>query len=369
MPPAQSRKALVCLIEPDEKFRLEIVRALTSFYRIQTFAESEAATAWLREAAPALVILDENAPPHGGAKTLASFRHLLSMAKVPILCVSDRINSDFLVQAQARGMGALAKPVRRSVLIKTISGLINRKIEAAWETIEPVQQAALKQTVTLFNDIADLVETGAPVPYPQVRACCQPLAQAVENAQFKDILRGVKGHDNYSYVHSLRVAVFLAHFGATLGMRGEELLTLASGGLLHDIGKMAIPFEVLNKPGILTPEEFALVKTHVQKAVDMLCQTEGMSKSAIIVARQHHEKLDGSGYPQGLKNGQLNELARMASIVDIFGALTDRRPYKDPIPPEEALAMMAAMKHEIDQNLLGMFRGALLDAAREPSTA
>ena len=97
--------------------------------------------------------------------------------------------------------------------------------------------------------------------------------------------------------------------------------------------------------------------------MNFLAESQGLPKGVVTIAEQHHEKLDGKGYPKGLKGKELNELARMASIVDIFGALTDRRVYKDPMPPEKALGIMTEMKDELDQSLLGLFRGMLLDAA------
>jgi putative nucleotidyltransferase with HDIG domain len=169
--------------------------------------------------------------------------------------------------------------------------------------------------------------------------------------------------DNYSYVHSLRVATFLSLFGNVLSIKGDDLMTLSSGGLLHDVGKMYIPHEVLNKPGKLTEEEFATMKSHVIHSIEFLNKSPELPKGVIIIAGQHHEKLDGTGYPLGLKGAELNELARMASIIDIFSAITDRRVYKEPVPPDQALKIMGNMKDHLDQNFLAAFREMLLDGA------
>ena len=173
----------------------------------------------------------------------------------------------------------------------------------------------------------------------------------------------MRNHDNYSYVHSLRVATFLGLFGNVLGIKGDDLTTLTTGGLLHDIGKMSIPPEVLNKPGKLTDDEFAVMKSHVTFTIEHLEGSSDIPRGVGIIASQHHEKLDGTGYPFGLKGGELNQLARMASIIDIFSAITDRRVYKDPVPPERALEIMSNMKDQLDQPLLSVFREMLLDAA------
>jgi putative nucleotidyltransferase with HDIG domain len=177
------------------------------------------------------------------------------------------------------------------------------------------------------------------------------------------ILRGVKNHDNYTYVHSLRVATMLTLFGHAINLPMHEQKILATGGLLHDVGKMSIPHNVLNKPGKLTDEEFTVMKSHVTASVHQLEASGGIPKGIITIAGQHHEKLDGSGYPYGLEGSKLNELARMAAIVDIFSALTDRRVYKPPMLPEEALALMTdQMAKHIDIPLLDMFKERFLDA-------
>ena len=144
---------------------------------------------------------------------------------------------------------------------------------------------------------------------------------------------------------------------------------LASGGLLHDVGKMSIPHEVLNKPGRLTEEEFVVMKGHVDASVHYLMQNPEIPKGVITIAAQHHEKLDGTGYPNRIPGKDLNSLARMAAIVDVFGALTDRRVYKPPMPAEKALGIMKdEMSNHLDGKLLLLFREMLLDAAVDTAT-
>jgi putative nucleotidyltransferase with HDIG domain len=361
-----SRKVLVVVIGGPEKQRSDISRALMSFYIVHCYADASSAIEALTHVSPAIILIDDETQPHGGFKALIQLMRLPSLQGVPCVGLSGRLVSELLDFIERQNLGAgLAKPFLRSNLLKTISGLINRSVEQAWETIEPLQQAALKNTVNLFNNISDLMDSGDPIQFNEVKESCKPLAEAIQTAKFRDILSGVRGHDNYSYVHSLRVATFLSLFGTTIGMKGDELLLLASGGMLHDIGKMAIPHGVLNKPGKLSEEEFEIMKSHVKWSVEILSAGDDVAKGAIVIAEQHHEKLDGTGYPRGIAGRELNELARMASIVDIFGALTDRRVYKEPMSPEKALSVMAGMKTAIDLKLLGLFRELLLDAASE----
>jgi len=153
-------------------------------------------------------------------------------------------------------------------------------------------------------------------------------------------------------------------FGVNLSLTKDEQVILASGGLLHDVGKMSIPREVLNKAGPLDAAESAVMRGHVTASVEYLLACPDLPKGILDIAAQHHERLDGTGYPLGLAGNQLNRLARMASIIDVFGALTDRRVYKPPMAPEAALGIMVnEMASHLDMQLLGLFRQMLLDAA------
>ncbi len=361
---ANSRHVLVAVIDGNAGHRIQVARALTSFYRVADFADGNQALAELVATPPCVVLVDEWAPPHGGQAVVRSLKGVAALRDVPVICTTAG-------DSAAGGMREVAdafleKPFRRSILIRTISGLVNRSIEATWDKLAPRHRTCLKQTIEVFNGISDSIERGEALAYAGITEACAPLVDAVRNSDYRAILDGVRGHDNYSYVHSLRVGTLLSLFGYTIGLKGDDLNLLASGGLVHDIGKMSIPHEVLNKPGKLDESEWTVMKSHVDRSLDYLRICPDFPKGVLTIAAQHHEKLDGSGYPGGLAQGQLNELARMASIVDVFSALTDRRCYKESMAPEQALALMTGdMARGLDVHLLTMFREMLLDAASD----
>lgn len=365
-PFALSARTRVVVIDGEQSQIAELQTALAPYFNVAGFTDAPRAVVNLAGDVPDAIILDERVFPRGGTSVLAEIKAMEGLADVPVICTSETPRSDFF--AVVRGMGAyqtFAKPVPLRPLIAAIEAAVGRRVEQGWNEIEPVQRSALVKTVAAFNGISDLVIKGEPLPFGEVRESCEPLIEAVRNDNYKEMLRGVRGHDNYSYVHSLRVATFLSLFGHKIGIKGDDLLVLASGGLVHDIGKATIPFEVLNKPGRLEGAEWEIMKSHVEKTLACLERSPDIPKAVITIASQHHEKLDGSGYPKGLKGRELNDLARMATIVDVFGALTDRRIYKDPMAPEEALALMQKMKGELDQHFLALFREMLLEAASE----
>jgi response regulator RpfG family c-di-GMP phosphodiesterase len=363
-PFALSARTTVVVIDGERSHLAELTAGLSPYFNVTGFTDSTRTILFLAENPPGAIVLDERVFPRGGASILAQILALEGLAGAPIICTSETPNSDFFPMALAMGAcKTFAKPVSLRSLISAIEDAVGRALERTWEDIEPVQRSALTKTVAAFNGISDLVIKGEPLPLGRVRESCEPLVEAVRRDDYKEMLRGVRGHDNYSYVHSLRVATFLSLFGHRIGIKGDDLLTLATGGLVHDIGKATIPFDILNKPGRLQGEEWELMKSHVTRTEAILERSPDIPKAVMTVASQHHEKLDGSGYPRGLKGRRLNDLARMATIVDVFGALTDRRVYKDPIPPEEALGLMQEMKGELDQHFLALFREMLLDAA------
>jgi len=358
------KKHAVAVVDANERHAKQISEALLSFYALDKYHDTTNALSSLSLSSPSLVIVGEHVGANSGARFIKTMRQVSVLSQVPVLYIADSIDQDPIQAALSAGAsGYLVKPYRRSSLIKQISSLLNAAIEKKWESLPPLQAKALTGTVEAFNNLSDLIASGEPIPYEDVTDSCQPLVDAVKKNEFKSILVNVKDHDNYSYSHSLRVATLLSLFGTAAGLKGDDLLVLASGGLLHDAGKMTIPHDVLNKPGRLDEAEFAVMKSHVPHTVSFLLNNPEIPKSVIDIAAQHHEKLDGTGYPNGLKGKELNELARMASIVDVFSALTDRRVYKPPMEPEKAMRIMRdEMTNHLDTNFLKLFQGMLLDA-------
>ncbi|GEP05710.1 HD-GYP domain-containing protein [Methylobacterium oxalidis] len=178
---------------------------------------------------------------------------------------------------------------------------------------------------------------------------------AVSEVGIRDWLDVVWRHDAQVYQHTLSVAGYAAAFGAEIGLGGADHHRLAKAALLHDIGKSRIPAAILNKPNRLTAEETALMRGHAALGAELL-QAQGDVEPAIIdVVRHHHEKLDGSGYPDGLAGVQISDLVRMVTICDIFSALTERRAYRAPLSVTEAVRIMTAMRGALDRTLMNAF--------------
>jgi HD-GYP domain-containing protein (c-di-GMP phosphodiesterase class II) len=151
----------------------------------------------------------------------------------------------------------------------------------------------------------------------------------------------LKRADDYTYMHSVAVCGLMIALANQLKMNERETRDAGLAGLLHDVGKMAIPLEVLNKPGKLTDAEFTLVKSHPEEGHRMLLGGNGISEVALDVCLHHHEKIDGKGYPHRLQADAISLFAKMGAVCDVYDAVTSDRPYKAGWNPAEAIRRMA----------------------------
>lgn len=163
--------------------------------------------------------------------------------------------------------------------------------------------------------------------------------------------------DHYLYMHSLNVCVYSTLLGIAKGYNNEQLITLGLGAMLHDIGKTQISLQVLLKPGPLTPAEFAEMKSHAVRGYDLLRDQPNIPLLAAHCAYQHHERINGSGYPRGIKGDEIQEYAKWIGIVDSYDAMTTHRVYRQALLPHQAVeALYAGSNILYDTEMLKLFR-------------
>jgi HD-GYP domain-containing protein (c-di-GMP phosphodiesterase class II) len=181
------------------------------------------------------------------------------------------------------------------------------------------------------------------------------LDSVLRNHNALTCLGRIREKDSYLMEHSVNLAVLMTVFGKSLKLDKETMQHVAIGAMLHDIGKIMIPDEVLHKPDRLTAKEFDVMKQHASYSRELLEQTEGMPALAVTVAAQHHEKMDGSGYPLGLCGHQISPFGRMAAVVDVYDAITADRVYHKGIPPAGALKKLLEWSNHLDPSLVRHF--------------
>ena len=166
----------------------------------------------------------------------------------------------------------------------------------------------------------------------------------------------ISEHDFYTYTHSLNVCTLAVGLGTAIGLpKSPDLEMLGLGAMIHDLGKSQVDSTIINKPGRLTEEEFARMKNHVTLGVNLLKQHHNLNPRVLEPVAQHHEKVSGNGYPNGLKGSQLTLFGRISSIVDIYDALTTKRSYKNAFTPFEALSFLSKTEDDYDTDLLKAF--------------
>jgi HD-GYP domain-containing protein (c-di-GMP phosphodiesterase class II) len=164
----------------------------------------------------------------------------------------------------------------------------------------------------------------------------------------------VDAKDKYSHGHLDRVADYALMIGKRLGLDDEDLSTLKNAARLHDLGKIGIPDEILKKDSMLNDEEWVIMRRHPEIGESIIKPVRSLQHLCDLV-RHHHEKLDGSGYPDGLKGEEISPLVRILSVADIYDALTNEHPYRPKKSKQEAISILRSMKDHLDQDIVNVF--------------
>jgi len=210
-------------------------------------------------------------------------------------------------------------------------------LEQEVEVIRETHDQAMSLIYTIMED----VHLGKSIDTATAKRVVANMAKSVlRNPDALICFTHLKKKDDYTALHCLRVSVLALVFGRHLGFDEEGLNHLGMGALLHDIGKMQVPQEVLNKPGKLTEHEFRIMKGHVPFGVGILGRTKGIPSRAVEVTRLHHERYGGTGYISNLKGDQISEFGLIGAIVDVYDAITSDRVYQRGISPLDALKKM-----------------------------
>lgn len=177
------------------------------------------------------------------------------------------------------------------------------------------------------------------------------------NEELLALLSDVYTYDHYIFTHSLNVTMYTLAIGMKLHLKDAELESLGLGAILHDVGKMKIAEEILFKPGPLTEEEYMQVKKHTEEGFELLRKVPNLSLVAAHCAYQHHERLNGSGYPRGLKGNEIHLFGKIIAVADVFDAVTSNRVYRQAMLPHEGLEVLYSGSDSLyDQKIIEVFR-------------
>jgi len=224
--------------------------------------------------------------------------------------------------------------------------------EVERQQAKKVISASKKAVVSMFNE----ARMGKAVNAEAAMQVVDDIAASVARNEgaLVSLLR-LKNKDDYTYMHSVAVCAMMIALAKELALTEDETKVAGMAGLLHDLGKAAIPNDVLNKPGALTDDEFTLVKLHPERGHALLLKAEITDEAVLDVCIHHHEKVNGTGYPHKLKGDEISLFAKMGAVCDVYDAITSNRPYKSGWEPGVSLQRMAQWAGHFDDVVFKAF--------------
>ena len=269
-------------------------------------------------------------------------------AGTPFLCLLHDNTARTHIQANLLGAsGTLSATSALRLLVEVLTCLQEQAETIPLKASRDAGQARqfLRDTFVLGRDLTPaVIDTGTEI-----------VSGAVRENGIRDWIRAVRRFDDATHQHCLLVAGLAVAFAGTLGLQAQDRHRLAKAALLHDIGKIAVPPALLNKPGLLDAAEMRIMRKHPSQGHAMLVG-RGFEDTMLTVVRSHHEMIDGTGYPDRLTGWEIPDLVRLVTVCDVYGALIERRPYRAPIASGKAFAILSGMTGRLDGDLVRAFQ-------------
>lgn len=240
-----------------------------------------------------------------GTKLNKKLIERLQSTGLPSVCIEDKIFEGLNIEYQ--------ETLKEETKIKALS---------TTKTI--LDNFTKSKTLENIEDMQDVIE--------------EMLSQIISNNIISVNIADIQSYDTGTYAHSLSVTILCLYLAKNMGLSKHQLKEIAIGGILHDIGKLNIPSEILNKPGKLSNEEFNIIKKHPMDGFKVI--RDKIPLLSAHIALQHHEKFNGSGYPRGIKGDEIHLYGRISAIADVYEAVTADRPYREGLKPHKAIELL-----------------------------
>lgn len=287
-----------------------------------------------------------------------------------VLIAKGTILNDYQIEALGRlGIGGVycsegeeeqndnkeTAPKPMSAVARNNISKLRTKDPAKVELSESIKKRVSEGIQFLYND------TDSPNFTSTSNNITANLLKAIDdNAAIAVDITALRTTDEYTFKHSVDVATMSMIVAKKMGMKHEDVYNIGIAGLLHDMGKSKIPLEILNKPARLTDEEFAIMKQHSVYGFKILKEKEEFSMQIALAVLQHHEKMNGRGYPMGTSSEKISPYAKILSVVDVYDALVTERPYKKGMSQREAIEIIMSMTEELDITAMRNFLASVI---------
>ncbi len=332
----------ILIVDDDELNRAILDNIFSSEYSIEEAENGRQGLAKLMDQPERIcaVLLDVVMPVMDGIETLRTMNALGMTEQIPVFLITAESGDGTLKEAYSLGvMDVILKPVVPYVVQRRIDSVIE-----LFRARKRLRNKVVEQQTEIFQQAQQIIELNM--------GMIEALSTAIE-------FRSGESGSHVRRIHDI-TEYMLRHTELGAGLSGEEIQHIAMASIMHDVGKIAIPDAILNKPGRLTPEEFEVMKTHTLQGAVLLEKIPQMKSHkaflyAYDIARHHHERWDGGGYPDGLKGEEISVWAQIVSLADVYDALISKRVYKDAYQVEEALEMIQTGK-------CGVFNPRLLES-------
>jgi putative nucleotidyltransferase with HDIG domain len=270
----------------------------------------------------------------------------------------DKTSRAEKIQAYALGATDIVhRPISARTLLKILMGDFDSL--SADSSIPPLRSFSTVGPVCgALENVFSSACLGAPIDFEKVHSAGDELVRCIEAQGLGRWISNVRRHHSRTYQHSLIVTGVATAFGQNLGFSARDREKLSFAGILHDIGKARIPISILEKAGPLDRDEMAIMRRHPEYGLEALTSVPGIPNDILDMVVHHHEYLDGSGYPHGLKANEISDLVRIMTICDIFGALIEQRSYRAPMSGAEAYQILVELGPKLDKELVREFEFA-----------
>ena len=331
----------ILVIDDDEINRGILDNLFSAFYRVEEAENGRIGLEKIRTDPEGYcaVLLDVVMPEMDGLEVLRALQAAELLEKIPVFLITAEASDATMKEAYRLGvMDVISKPVVPYVVLRRVNSVVElfRARKRLGNVVERQQSELLVQAQKIIDLNQGMIES---------------LAAAIE-------FRNGESGQHVRRIHDITKSL-LSDTDLGAGLSKEQIQQIAQASIMHDVGKIAIPDAILNKPGRLTPEEFEIMKTHTTQGGFLLekipqLRENGVYHYAYDIARHHHERWDGRGYPDGLKGDEISLGAQIVSLADVYDALSCKRVYKDAFPRERVLQM-------IRDGECGVFTPELLD--------
>ncbi|MBF0555474.1 MAG: response regulator [Nitrospirae bacterium] len=310
---------------------------------------------------PDMVLLDIEMPEVNGFEVLRELRSYNEFKDTPVIMLSSSADETTIMNAFKGGVNDyILKPFNTSVLFGKIIAWQDAGIETQWTVLSHEQEKVLRLLKVMMDEAFENTRRSTPLSAAAIRNACEILYLTIETEGAGAIVRAVAGYNTTVFLHSLLMCVYIMLFTIYKGYAKDDVIDMAMGGLLHDIGSVKVPNNVLFKPGKLDITEYKDTVLHVQYGTEIMDKTQGLPQVVKNICRYHHERMDGSGY-EGMKAEKICTEARLAAIVETYCAVTGKKLNSESKTSADALSYMMSLRGQLDPKLLEDFKEAVLN--------